>query len=207
MYRPSLNSRVEATFLKSAPNLSKCPEPGSSEVAFAGRSNAGKSSVLNQITGNKSLAKVSKTPGRTQMLNFFESKTGGYLVDLPGYGYAKTKKSDQIAWQKSVNEYLSFRDNLRALVLVMDIRRPNQAYDQQLIDWATKSNLTLHIVLNKSDKIGTNKKLDALHRTQLEYKQWSNVSIQTFSALKGEGRGELITKIFYWLTDPTTTSS
>ena len=124
-------SRIESNFLTSAPNLSKCPEPRLSEVAFAGRSNAGRSSVLNQITGNKSLAKVSKTPGRTQMLNFFESKAGGYLVDLPGYGYAKTSKADQIAWQKSVNEYLSFRKTLRALVLVMDIRRPNQEYDQE----------------------------------------------------------------------------
>ena len=207
MPKPSFNSRIESDFLTSAPNLSKCPKPKLSEVAFAGRSNAGKSSVLNQITGNKSLAKVSKTPGRTQMLNFFECKAGGYLVDLPGYGYAKTSKSDQIAWQKSVNEYLSFRETLRALVLVMDIRRPNQEYDQELINWAKESDLTLHILLNKSDKIGTNKKLDALRKTQLEYKHWSNVSIQTFSALKGDGRGELINKILYWFDDPVTTSS
>ena len=207
MHKPSFNSRIESKFLTSAPNLNKCPEPTSTEVAFAGRSNAGKSSVLNQITGNKSLAKVSKTPGRTQMLNFFESKAGGYLVDLPGYGYAKTSKADQIAWQKSVNEYLSFRETLRALVLVMDIRRPNQEYDQELINWAKESDLTLHILLNKSDKIGTNKKLDALRKTQSEYKHWSNVSIQTFSALKGDGRGELVSKILNWFGEPVATSN
>ena len=88
----------------------------------------------------------------------------------------------------------------------MDIRRPNQEYDQELINWAKQSDLTLHILLNKSDKIGTNKKLDALRKTQLEYKHWSNGSIQTFSALKGDGRAELINKILYWLGDPVTTS-
>ena len=206
MRNPTFNSRIESKFLTSAPNLGRCPEPNLNEVAFAGRSNAGKSSVLNQITGNKSLAKVSRTPGRTQMLNFFESKAGGYLVDLPGYGYAKTSKSDQIAWQRSVNEYLSFRRTLRALVLVMDIRRPNQEFDQELINWAKQSDLTLHILLNKSDKVGTNKKVDALRKTQLEYEQWSNVSIQTFSALKGDGRGELINKILCWFGDPVFSS-
>ena len=149
----SLPERLEATFLKSAPNLSQCPRDNAAEVAFAGRSNAGKSSVLNAITGNKRMAKVSKTPGRTQLLNLFDLNRGGRLVDLPGYGYAKAGKSAQASWQQSVNDYLSRRDNLVGVVLVTDIRHPGQPYDQELIDWSEASELTLHVLLNKADKL------------------------------------------------------
>ena len=192
-------SRIDSKFLMSAPNLKQCPAPEKTEVAFAGRSNAGKSSVLNQVTGNKSLAKVSKTPGRTQMINFFEANIGGRLVDLPGYGYAKSSKSAQIQWQKAVNEYLSFRESLQGLILVMDIRHPDQDYDREILNWADESGLDVHILLNKSDKLGNNKKLDTLNKTRLKYSAYKNTSIQTFSALKGEGREELINKIAGWL--------
>jgi len=168
-------------------------------VAFAGRSNAGKSSVLNQITGNKSLAKVSKTPGRTQMINFFETNIGGRLVDLPGYGYAKSSKSSQAQWQRAVNEYLSFRENLQGLILVMDIRHPNQDYDLEILTWAKQSNLAVHILLNKSDKLSNNKKLDVLYKTRDKYSDYQNTSIQTFSALKGQGKEELIKTVTQWL--------
>ena len=106
----SLPERLEATFLTSAPDLKRCPPNGGAEVAFAGRSNAGKSSVLNQLTGNRRTAKVSKTPGRTQLMNFFDVRTGGRMVDLPGYGYAKAGKEAQKNWQSAVNHYLSYRD-------------------------------------------------------------------------------------------------
>ena len=192
-------SRIDSKFLMSAPNLKQCPAPEKTEVAFAGRSNAGKSSVLNQVTGNKSLAKVSKTPGRTQMINFFEANIGGRLVDLPGYGYAKSSKSAQIQWQKAVNEYLSFRESLQGLILVMDIRHPDQDYDREILNWADESGLDVHILLNKSDKLGNNKKLDTLGKTRLKYSAYKNTSIQTFSALKGKGREELINKIAGWL--------
>ena len=168
-------------------------------MAFAGRSNAGKSSVLNQITGNKSLAKVSKTPGRTQMINFFETSIGGRLVDLPGYGYAKSSKSLQAQWQRAVNEYLSYRENLRGLVLVMDIRHPNQDYDLEILTWAKESDLAVHILLNKSDKLSNNKKLDVLYKTRDKYSDYQNTSIQTFSALKGQGKEELIKTVTQWL--------
>ena len=195
------NSRIESIFLKSAPSLKQCPPPDSGEVAFAGRSNAGKSSVLNQITGNKSLAKVSKTPGRTQMINFFDTNIGGRLVDLPGYGYAKTSKSAQVKWQSAVNEYLSYRKSLKGLILVMDIRRPNQDYDREILTWAKESDLAVHILLNKSDKLGNNKKLDTLRKTLDKYSDYPNTSIQTFSALKGQGKEELIKTVKQWLLD------
>ena len=195
------NSRIESVFLKSAPSLKQCPPPDAVEVAFAGRSNAGKSSVLNQITGNKSLAKVSKTPGRTQMINFFATNIGGRLVDLPGYGYAKTSKSAQVKWQSAVNEYLSYRKSLKGLILVMDIRRPNQDYDREILTWAKESDLAVHILLNKSDKLGNNKKLDTLRKTLDKYSDYPNTSIQTFSALKGQGKEELIKTVKQWLLD------
>ena len=191
--------RIDSKFLMSAPNLKQCPAPETTEVAFAGRSNAGKSSVLNQVTGNKSLAKVSKTPGRTQMINFFEANIGGRLVDLPGYGYARSSKSAQIQWQKAVNEYLSFRETLQGLILVMDIRHPDQDNDREILNWADESGLDVHILLNKSDKLGNNKKLDTLNKTRLKYSAYKSTSIQTFSALKGKGREELINKIAGWL--------
>ncbi len=194
-----VSTRIESAFLTSAPNLKQCPPPENKEVAFAGRSNSGKSSVLNQITGNKSLAKVSKTPGRTQMINFFETNIGGYLVDLPGYGYAKTSKSLQAQWQRAVNEYLSFRENLKGLILVMDIRHPNQKYDQEILNWADDSNLAVHVLLNKSDKLGNNKKKDVLYKTREQYSCYQNTSIQTFSAMKGDGKGELTMKVKGWL--------
>ena len=194
-----INSRIDSTFLKSAPSLSQCPAPETSEVALAGRSNAGKSSVLNQITGNKSLAKVSKTPGRTQMINFFETSIGGRLVDLPGYGYAKSSKSLQVQWQRAVNEYLSYRENLQGLVLVMDIRHPNQDYDLEILTWAKESDLAVHVLLNKSDKLSNNKKLDVLYKTRDKYSDYQNTSIQTFSALKGQGKEELIKTVTQWL--------
>jgi GTP-binding protein len=151
--------RLELTFLTSAPDLKRCPPPDRPEVAVAGRSNAGKSSVLNRLTGNRQTAKVSKTPGRTQLLNFFDVQrigrrvARGRLVDLPGYGFARAGREAQARWQAAVNRFLSERRSLRAVVLVMDIRHPLQPYDVELIDWAAASELPMLVLLNKADKL------------------------------------------------------
>jgi GTP-binding protein len=200
--RDRLRNRIEATFLTSAPSLEQCPEPNGVEVAFAGRSNAGKSSVLNQVTGNKQLAKVSKTPGRTQLLNFFDLNSNGRLVDLPGYGYAKAGKSAQSEWQRSVNEYLSLRDELVGLVLVMDIRHPNRDFDQELLGWADESQLPVQVLLNKADKLGYGAQQKVLEQMRASYESHAHASFQTFSALKGTGSQELVKLLLKWISGP-----
>ncbi|XOV83858.1 MAG: ribosome biogenesis GTP-binding protein YihA/YsxC [bacterium] len=196
-----LQERLDATFLTSAPDLKHCPRDAVPEVAFAGRSNAGKSSVLNTITGNRRMAKVSKTPGRTQMLNLFDLAGGGRLVDLPGYGYAKAGKSAQAQWQKSVNQYLAKRDSLVGLVLVTDIRHPQQPYDEELIRWSGESELPIRVLLNKADKLS----FAAGQRAELAFnKHHANhpcLSVQCFSALKGTGNNALIEHIRNWLAN------
>ncbi len=194
-----LPERLEASFLTSAPDLRHCPKDTEPEVAFAGRSNAGKSSVLNSLTGNKRTAKVSKTPGRTQLLNFFELYRGGRLVDLPGYGYAKAGKSVQAQWQRAVNHYLSQRDNLVGLVLVTDIRHAGQSYDEELIDWARASELPMHVLLNKADKLSRSAQQKALFAFRAQHPDHLYLTAQCFSALKGVGKTELIAKIRAWL--------
>ena len=201
-----LPERLDATFLTSAPDLRRCPPADMPEVAFAGRSNAGKSSVLNQLTGNRRTAKVSKTPGRTQLLNFFSVRQGGRLVDLPGYGYAKATLNAQQQWQKAVNHYLSYRDSLVGLVLVMDIRHPNQPFDQDMLNWSRDSELPMHILLNKADKLGRNAQQQALGQLQRQYTEYPTVSMQCFSAAKGNGREQLMSTLLPWLTTTITLS-
>ena len=198
----SLPERLEATFLTSAPDLKRCPPNGGAEVAFAGRSNAGKSSVLNQLTGNRRTAKVSKTPGRTQLMNFFDVRTGGRVVDLPGYGYAKAGKEAQKNWQSAVNHYLSYRDALVGIVLVMDIRHPNQAFDQQMLDWASASELPIRVLLNKADKLSNGAQKQELNKMRNLYKEHPTVSFQTFSASRGTGKPDLIATLLEWLSLP-----
>ncbi|MEQ8692757.1 MAG: ribosome biogenesis GTP-binding protein YihA/YsxC [Pseudomonadales bacterium] len=195
----TVEARVHATFLTSAPDLARCPPNGEPEIAFAGRSNAGKSSVLNRITGNRRTAKVSKTPGRTQLLNFFDVQGGGRFVDLPGYGYAKAGKSQQAAWQASVNEYLSLRESLVGLVLVMDIRHPNQDYDKELLQWSQASELATHVLLNKADKLSYSKQVQAANKLKRQYADHGTLSVQCFSASKGTGVEELIGVLEGWL--------
>ena len=191
--------RLQATFLLSAPGLKQCPGDDLPEIAFAGRSNAGKSSVLNCITGNRRTAKVSKTPGRTQLLNFFDihlpgqaGETAGRIVDLPGYGYAKAAKQAQAKWQQSVNDYLSRRENLVGVILVMDIRHSNQAFDQELIAWAAASEIPIRALLNKADKLGRGAQQNALNQLNRLYKHQQGFSSQTFSATKNTGRETLV---------------
>jgi GTP-binding protein len=192
--------RLKVRFLKSAPSLAACPPEDGPEVAFAGRSNAGKSSVLNRLTGSRRTAKVSKSPGRTQLLNFFEVEGGGRLVDLPGYGYAKAGRGAQSAWQRSVNDYLSHREALAAVVLVMDIRHPLQPFDLELLEWAHPSALPLLILLNKADKLkrGTQAKARTLVKKAVADHPLTRV--QVFSATTGQGLPELIKTLEGWLT-------
>jgi len=191
--------RINATFLKSAPTLAECPQDHLPEVAIAGRSNAGKSSVLNQITGNRRMARTSKTPGRTQLLNFFSTPQGGRLVDLPGYGYAKAAKAQQQAWRTHVEHYLSHRENLVAVVLVMDIRHPFEPFDRFIVDWARAAHLPLHVLLNKADKLRHGARANALRAASRLLPQ-GPFSIQLFSAESGLGREELIDRLCAWLT-------
>ena len=196
-----LQERLDATFLTSAPDLKHCPRDGVPEVAFAGRSNAGKSSVLNTITGNRRMAKVSKTPGRTQLLNLFDLASGGRLVDLPGYGYARAGKTAQAQWQKSVNQYLSKRDSLVGLVLVTDIRHPKQPYDEELINWSAASELPIRVLLNKADKLSFSASQRAESAFKKNYRDHPCLSVQCFSALKGTGNNALIEHIRAWLAN------
>ena len=148
-----------AAFIGSYPTSADLPKDEGSEIAFCGRSNCGKSSVLNALTNNKKLAKTSKTPGRTQAINVFEiiSKKNFKIIDLPGYGYAKVSKKKRSAWGQEIEEYLTSRECLKALCIIMDIRHPFKEDDLNLIDWCESRALPMILLLNKSDKLSKNK--------------------------------------------------
>jgi GTP-binding protein len=200
--KSSINYRA-AHFLTSAPTLRECPPDEGTEVAFAGRSNAGKSSAINVLTGNHKLARTSKTPGRTQLLNFFALDETHRLVDLPGYGFAKVPLAVKEAWQKHLEAYLSARVSLRGLVLLMDIRHPLQPFDELLLDWAGRSKMPVHVLLTKADKLafGASKTALLQVRQMLEAKKGLNVSVQLFSALDNRGLEELQQQLDGWLLD------
>jgi GTP-binding protein len=195
-----------AEFLTSAPSLKQCPPDNGVEVAFAGRSNSGKSSAINTLTRNKKLVRTSKTPGRTQMINFFKLQNSAdlRLVDLPGYGYAKVSKALQEKWQKHLSEYLNERQSLSGIILVMDIRLPMQEYDRMMMNWAVESEMPLHGLLNKSDKLSRGAAQNSLlkYRSELQKSGFDNfVSLQTFSSVSGDGVDQLAQHLKTWL-DP-----
>lgn len=189
----SLNWLRRAEFLMSAPKLNLCVEDTGYEIAFAGRSNAGKSSAINALTNQKQLARASKKPGRTQMINFFSlGNPNQRLVDLPGYGYAAVPEAMKIVWQKELENYLIHRQSLQGLVLLMDIRHPLQHFDVMMLEWAYSRKLFVHVLLTKSDKLNrgpANKALlevkNALKKMKLDF------SIQLFSSLNKQGLEEL----------------
>jgi len=191
--------RIVAHFLTSAPTLKECPPPVVPEVAIAGRSNSGKSSVLNQLTRNRSLARTSKTPGRTQLLNFFDTSLGGRLVDLPGYGYARVANSQKRLWEDHVEEYLARRESLVAVVLVMDVRHLFEPFDVMMIEWIRHTQLSMHVLLNKADKLRHGASTSALRAAKQRLSS-PQFSLQLFSALTGVGRDEAIDKLSAWLT-------
>jgi len=178
----------KAHFTTSAPSLKQCPEDTGVEVAFAGRSNAGKSSALNTLAQQNKLARTSKTPGRTQLINFFEIEPGIRIVDLPGYGFAKVPDRMKREWQQNMSEYLEQRQSLVALVLVMDIRHPLTEFDLMMCDWAHEAQMPIHILLTKSDKL----KRGPAQNTKLQVKKTLKhmgelLTVQTFSSLKKDG--------------------
>jgi GTP-binding protein len=184
----------QARYATSADKLSQCPADSLAEVAFAGRSNAGKSSAINTLTQNGKLARTSKTPGRTQLINFFDLNLPGLrLVDLPGYGYAKVPVAMKTHWQQHLDTYLQKRDALRAVVLVMDIRHPMKEFDEMMVSWCQKTGMRLHVLLTKADKLTRGPAQSTLLqlRAQLQKRLGDRVTLQTFSSLKNQGVEEL----------------
>ena len=192
----------QTQFLTSASVLSECPADSEAEVAFAGRSNAGKSSAINSICSQSGLARTSKTPGRTQLLNFFAIEPTSYLVDLPGYGFAKVPLKVKNKWQKELEKYLSLRKPLVGLVLLTDIRHPLKDHDLVMIDWAVKSSLPLHLLLTKSDKLTRGAAQNALLKVRAQTETFPNVTVQLFSSFKTIGIAEVREVIATWLTRP-----
>jgi GTP-binding protein len=191
-----------ARFLISAAKLSQCPEDVGAEVAFAGRSNAGKSSAINSLTNQNSLARTSKTPGRTQLINFFDLNIEGLrIVDLPGYGYAKVPIAMKEHWQKHLDDYLQRRQCLRGVVLVMDIRHPMKEFDEMMINWCESTGVPLHILLTKADKIKRGPAQATLLKIKKETRERlaDKVSVQVFSALKKTGVDQLRNRLDSWL--------
>ena len=190
---------TQAKFLTSAPDIRHLKDDTGIEVAFAGRSNAGKSSALNRLTRQKNLARTSKTPGRTQMINVFELDLDRRLVDLPGYGYAKVPLAMKNKWQKALSEYLASRQSLRGLVVLMDIRHPFKDLDQQLIQWAVDSDLPVLALLTKADKLKSGKrKAQLLMAREASMAFCGDVTVNVFSSLSGLGLGEVEAKLNEW---------
>lgn len=189
----SLNWLRKAEFLMSAPKLNLCVEDTGYEIAFAGRSNAGKSSAINALTNQKQLARASKRPGRTQMINFFSlGNPDQRLVDLPGYGYAAVPEAMKIVWQKELENYLIHRKSLQGLVLLMDIRHPLQHFDVMMLEWAHSRHLFVHVLLTKADKLNRGPASAALQEVKAALKKMKlSFSIQLFSSLNKQGLEEL----------------
>ena len=190
-----------AQYLLSAHTTRQLPADGGTEVAFAGRSNAGKSSALNALTHRNGLARVSKTPGRTQQLVFFQVQPDRYLVDLPGYGYAKVPQELQAHWQAFIDQYFRTREALRGLVVVMDIRHPLKDYDRQMLGYAVQRGLPAHALLTKADKLGRGQQAQALQAVKKElFSSFGDtVGVQTFSAVSKQGVEEARAVVAGWL--------
>jgi GTP-binding protein len=188
----------QATYLTSATAIAQLPSDFGREVAFIGRSNAGKSSAINTITNVKGLARTSNTPGRTQMINYFVLDDARRLVDLPGYGFAKVPVAVQARWQKTTADYFEKRESLVGLVLVMDVRHPLKNLDQQMIDWCVEFEVSLHILLTKADKLTVNAQKKALFTVQKALAGKNNITIQLFSALKKTGVDEARAQLDKW---------
>lgn len=206
-WRPKFMQKINyrsASFLLSAPSLAQCPAEHGAEVAFAGRSNAGKSSAINALTQNHKLARTSKTPGRTQLINFFALDEDRRLVDLPGYGYAKVPLATKKQWQENLAEYLYERKCLRGLVLLMDIRHPLQEFDTTMINWAVEAQMPVHILLTKSDKLKRGAATNTLLQVRKHLREAGVddlVTAQCFSSLKGDGLDELEKVLGQWFSE------
>ena len=192
----------QAVFLTTVAHLRDLPRDAVREVAFAGRSNAGKSSAINTLAGRVRLAYVSKTPGRTQHLNYFTLAEGRYFVDLPGYGYAKAPEGIRSQWEGLVGPYLGKREQLVGLVVIMDIRRPLTDLDLRLIDWFRPTGRPIHILLSKADKLSRQEQITVLRAVKADLATWGDAdlySVQLFSSLKRTGVEEAEALLGAWL--------
>ena len=190
----------EVKFFNSINSLEQLPPDHGQEVACAGRSNAGKSSALNLLTDQRQLARVSKTPGRTQMINFFQVEAERYLVDLPGYGYAQAPEALRRHWGVLLERYLRERNALCGVLLMMDIRHPLTELDRQMLDYCTDRALPTHVLLTKADKLSRGAALAALQATQKVLRQrYPQASAQLFSAQTGQGVAEVHQRLDEWL--------
>ena len=187
---------LTCTFLGSADRLARCPADDEPEVAFVGRSNAGKSSTLNRLCGRaggkRALARVSKTPGRTRLINFFSVEGGGRLVDLPGYGFASASKAERDAWNRAIDDYLRERTGLQLVVVVMDARRPLQPMDRAMIEWCMDRDLPVLALLNKADKLKTGARKRMLREVRAEP---YGTDAELFSAVTGLGAPAVLATI------------
>ncbi len=189
-------------FKISAPDISHLPDDSGIEIAFAGRSNAGKSSSLNTLTRQKNLARTSKTPGRTQLINVFEIEEGKRLIDLPGYGFAKVPPEVKKKWQKALGEYLQKRESLKGIVVVMDIRHPLKDLDKQLIQWAVDSDISVLALLTKSDKLKQSARSKAVKEVRNAVTEFGgDVIVEPFSSLKNTGLEKLKLILTEWYFD------
>ncbi len=192
-----------AVFETSVAKPDALPPPLAPEVAFAGRSNAGKSSCINTLAGHTRLAFVSKTPGRTQLINFFRLKNGASLVDLPGYGYADVPEAIRRQWRHLLEQYLTRRESLAGLVLIMDARRPLTELDWQMLEWFGPRGLPIHLVLTKADKLTRQEQTAALRSVREALAPAGDqVTVQLFSSLKTSGVAEAERVIGAWLGEP-----
>lgn len=188
-----------ASFVSGAVDQRGMPTDVGVEVAFAGRSNAGKSSAINALTGFRALARTSKAPGRTREINFFTLGGERRLVDLPGYGFARVPDATKAAWAALVSAYLAERRSLQGVVQLMDVRHPFTPLDRQLIDWCRGAGLPIHIVLTKSDKLGRGQQGSTLAGARREARDWQAVTVQLFSATRRDGVEELALKLLEWM--------
>lgn len=192
-----------ATYLHTAANLEQLPAPGAPEIAFAGRSNAGKSSAINALAGRRRLAFFSKTPGRTQQINFFTLNGGGLLTDLPGYGYAKVPPSIREQWEGFLSTYLQTRESLIGLALIMDARHPLTELDWRMINWFVPTGKPVHILLTKADKLSRGPAQATLAKVRRELEETPRTTVQLFSSTEATGLDEAERVLGEWLAEAT----
>jgi GTP-binding protein len=189
-----------ASFYITAHHLSDLPPPLGAEIAFAGRSNAGKSSAINALVDHKRLAFVSKTPGRTQQINFFSLRGGAFLVDLPGYGYAKVQRDLRAHWDQLLSTYLQTRSSLFGMVLIMDARHPLTPLDRQMLNWFASTDKPVHVLLSKSDKLSRQLAQKTLGEVRAELRNYAdNYTAQLFSSSRMQGVEDAEEMIGGWL--------
>lgn len=198
-----MNLFQNAKFFTTVNHLKDLPDTPA-EIAFVGRSNAGKSSTINTLTNHVRLAYVSKTPGRTQHINFFELENGNFMVDLPGYGYAQVPEAIRAHWVKLLGDYLQQRRQLIGLILIMDSRHPLKALDIQMLDFFHITGRPVHILLSKADKLSKNdqiKTLAAVKKSLKPYTERQKISVQLFSSLKKQGMDEVNQVVGSWFDE------